>query len=554
MSRTSRTPHPTDLPVGAFPSSNGTTRFCVWAPRAQHVQVELLDTHRASSGALDSLRVHRRATLDPIGFGLFEGELTCDPESDYAFRLDKSLRRADPASRWQPFGVHGPSRVFDSSQLELGSATWRRPTRERLVLYQVHVGTYSPTGDFAGVASDIPRLADLGINALQLMPIAEFPGRRNWGYDGVFPYAVQSSYGGPKGLATLVAACHRAGVALYLDLVFNHLGPEGNNTSDFGPYSNSRINTPWGHALNFDEAGAACVRRFFIDNTLYWSREFRIDGFRFDAIAQIFDSSPTHILQEINQALPDAPLHLNVAESELNANRVLTQAPCGLGFDAQWNDDFHHALIARLTGNRSAFLCDFADRSALPKVLEQGWSLNGEWSDFRQRFHGEPCRARADQLVVFSQNHDQVAGIGGGIRAGSADLPTQEVLMVVTLLSGFVPMLFQGQDFGATTPFHYFIDHSDPGLVRRVVAGRRHEQASLSHSARYLSPAAPRTWSVSRIDWREERSPSGRYLQGAVRQLTKLRAHNACFQARADRDVRVLWDGDLPLFVETRAA
>ncbi|MEZ4370420.1 MAG: alpha-amylase family glycosyl hydrolase [Polyangiaceae bacterium] len=545
-------PHPTELPVGAFPQADATTMFRVWAPHAQRVDVELLDTRHYTRGPLESLPARRRASLDPIGFGLYEGQLKADPDADYVFLLDAKLRRADPASRWQPFGVHGPSRVLDCRTLELGPTAWRRPKRETLLLCQVHVGTYSPQGDFAGLAADVPRLADLGINALQLMPIAEFPGLRNWGYDGVFPYAVQSSYGGPHGLAALVAACHRAGVAVFLDLVFNHLGPEGNYTSDFGPYANSKFNTPWGHALNFDEAGSACVRRFFLDNARYWCREFHIDGYRFDAIAQIFDSSPKHILQEINETLPRT--HLSIAESELNANRVFSQDVGGLGFDGQWNDDLHHALVARLTGNRSGFLQDFASQATLQKVLTDGWALVGQWSEFRQRFHGEPCGARADQLIVFSQNHDQVAGVGGGARAGGDDSTTQEVLLVLTLLSGFVPMLFQGQDFGATTPFHYFVDHSDTGLLRRVVAGRRHEQASLAPSARYLSPAAPSTWAVSRLDWREQTSPSGQRLQATLRQLTQLRRQNVCFQAHPARNVRVRWNGDLLTLASTHGA
>lgn len=536
--------HPTQLPVGALPLPDGTILFRVWAPRARELEVELLDT-RPNGLPLEKLRFTDRVSMSPIGHGLFEARVAASPGSDYAFRLDRQRRRADPASRWQPFGVHGPSRVFDASALCWTDQHWMPPTRDTLVMSQLHVGTYAPSADFAGIMTDLPRLASLGINALQLMPVAQFPGTRNWGYDGVFPYAVQASYGGPLGLAALVDACHGHGIAVYLDLVFNHLGPEGNYTEDFGPYSNSRFHTPWGNALNYDEVGSACVRRFFIDHALYFSRELHVDGFRFDAIAQVFDSSPRHILRETIEALPVAPRHLNIAESELNANRVLTRDTGGLGFDAQWNDDFHHALMTRLTGNHSAFLADFKDAETLPRVLREGWSLAGGWSEFRERFHGEPCAARPEQLVVFSQDHDQIAGVGGGRRLGSAEGPeTQELLLVLTLLSGFVPMLFAGQDFGATTDFHYFVDHADPGLVRRVVAGRRHEQRQVAPSARYLSPATPRAWASSRLDWAEATSAAGRKMQGKLRSLTELRRRYACFQARSDRRHRARWESD----------
>ncbi len=541
-----RTRHPTQLPVGAFPLPDGSSLFRVWAPRARRVDVELLRSDAAPGSDLEHLRCRKRERMQPLGFGLFEARIAAPAGSDYAFRLDGKRRRADPASRWQPFGVHGPSRSFDPSSLTWNDQAWVPPRRDTLVIYQVHVGTYSPAATFAGIVADLPRLAELGIGALQLLPIAEFPGTRNWGYDGVFPYAVESSYGGPFGLAALVDACHDHGIAVYLDLVFNHLGPEGDYTADFGPYSNSRFHTPWGNALNFDEAGSACVRQFFYENALYWRREFHIDGFRFDAIAQVFDSSPTHILREINDSLPDAAKHLSIAESELNSNHVLSSDRAGLGFDAQWNDDFHHALIARLTGNQRAFLADFQGDEPLLKVLEEGWALASDWSQFRGRFHGEPCGARPDQLVVFSQNHDQVAGIGGGRRAGGAQgAPEQELLLVMTLMSGFVPMLFQGQDFGASTGFHYFIDHRDPALKRRVVAGRRHEQKQLSPGAPYLSPASISAWSQSRLDWDQLGTGWGQLMQTKVRQLTELRRRHACFRANAKRQVQARWEGSL---------
>ncbi|MBC7104493.1 MAG: malto-oligosyltrehalose trehalohydrolase, partial [Firmicutes bacterium] len=338
-------------------------------------------------------------------------------------RLDGARELPDPASRYQPLGVHGPSQVVDTRGWGRGTGGWRCPMPDEMVVYEVHVGTFTPEGTLDAVVPRLPELADLGVTAVELMPVAQFPGRRNWGYDGVYPFAVQASYGGPEALRRLVDACHARGLAVILDVVYNHLGPEGNYLAEFGPYFTDDYRTPWGRALNFDGPHSDEVRRFFIENALYWVTTFRVDGLRLDAVHAIVDRSARPFLRELVETVRREAARAGrrvylVAESDLNDPRVIRPPELeGLGFDAQWNDDFHHALHALLTGERTGYYRDYGGLEHLARAWRGGYAYTGQYSRYRRRRHGNtPRGCPAHGFVVFSQNHDQVGNRALGER------------------------------------------------------------------------------------------------------------------------------------------
>lgn len=477
--------------LGATPLPNQSAAFVVWAPKARTAEV-----------CLGAGKLQRLERLQADGHGYFAATLTgVEPGAQYRFRLDGELERPDPASRLQSEGVHGPSRLVDLA-FDWHDQAWRGVPLSKYVIYELHVGTFSRAGTFAGIAPELERLKKLGVTAIELMPVAQFPGQRNWGYDGVYPFAVQSSYGGPKGLQRLVDECHRAGLAVVLDVVYNHVGPEGNYLSDFGPYFTERYQTPWGRALNFDGPDSDGVRRFFLENALMWLEDFHIDALRLDAVHAIIDRSAQPFLEELADSVHRRAEALGrhcylIAESDLNDPRVVRRSDVGgHGLDSMWCDDFHHAAHVLVTGEKAGYYADFGQVEDLARAFAGGMSRPGEYSPFRQRRHGRPGPdLRAEQCVVFTQNHDQIGNRLLGERIDAlVGFEQQKLVAGLTCLSRFIPLLFMGQEYGETAPFQYFISHGDAELVEAVRRGRREEFASFALDGEAPDPAAQSTF------------------------------------------------------------
>ncbi|MBA2436847.1 MAG: malto-oligosyltrehalose trehalohydrolase [Acidimicrobiia bacterium] len=494
------------------------TTFRVWAPRVERVEVDL-------GGRLVVLR--------DAGRGWFEAEVAeAGPGDDYAFRLDGSDPLPDPRSAHQPHGVIGPSRLVDHGASTWTDTRWRGFHLPSAVLYELHVGTFSPEGTFDGAVARLDHLVDLGITAVEVMPVAQFPGMRNWGYDGVDLYAPHHGYGGPEGLKRLVDACHARDLGVILDVVYNHLGPEGNHLERFGPYFTSFYSTPWGQAVNFDQAGSDEVRRFVIDNAIGWLRDYHIDGLRLDAVHAIVDTSATHVLEQLAvevaelAATAGRPLWL-IAESDLNDPRVVRARDCGgHGIDAQWSDDFHHALHTALTGEEEGYYGDFGSLADLATALEQVWVYAGRWAPTRQRTHGRaPTGVPGWCFLGYMQNHDQVGNRAVGDRI-SASLSTARVKVgaALYLTAPFVPMVFQGEEWAASAPFQYFTSHEDPELGWLVRQGRRAEFAAFGWTPEQVpDPQDLSTFERSKPDWDEARQAPHEEVLDWYRTLIALR-------------------------------
>jgi len=433
-----------ELTLGAIPFDSERCAFRVWAPAAEKAVVHLLSpTDRVVPLKKNELGYHT-AIVEGVPAG-----------SDYLYQLDDGPGRPDPASRWQPQGVHGPSRIADPQFAWTDPSWFGLPLRD-FVVYELHVGIFSKEGTFDGVIGHLGELKELGITAIELMPVAQFPGSRNWGYDGVCPFAVQDSYGGPVGLKRLVNAAHEHGLAVVLDVVYNPLGPEGNYLNEFGPYFTDRYHTPWGSALNFDGPHSDEVRRYFIENALYWQTEFHLDALRLDAVHAIRDFSAVPFLEELAAACQRQSDKLNrrfhlIAESDMNmARHILPRELGGDGLAAQWSDDFHHCLHVLLTGEQSGYYEDFKGVSQFAKVWREGYAYTGEYSRQRRRRQGSnPGCNPVKQFVVCSQNHDQIGNRMMGDRLSAAlSFDQQRLAAGAVLLSPFVPMLFMGEEYG----------------------------------------------------------------------------------------------------------
>ena len=454
------------------------------------------------------------------------------PGSDYAFKINGCPPRPDPRSAYQPRGMCGPSQVVDHAAFAWSDSGWRGVPLAGSVLYELHVGTFSAEGTFDGAIGHLGHVADLGADAIELMPVAEFSGDRGWGYDGVDLFAPHHAYGGPDGLKRLVDAAHDHGLGVVMDVVYNHLGPAGNYLPEFGPYFSARHRTNWGPAVNFDGPGSDEVRRFVIDNALMWLRDYHCDGLRLDAVHAIADDSATHILEALATEVSALEAHLGrrlllIAESDLNDPRFVRGRDAGgYGLGAAWADEFHHALHAALTGERDGYYQDFGPLPLLAKALRQAWVYDGTFSPHRGRVHGRPVTGLSGgQFVVSAQNHDQVGNRAAGERLGALVSDGRlRVAAALLLTSPFVPMLFQGEEWGASTPFQYFTGHTGAGLGRTVSEGRRAEFAAFGwDSERVPDPQDPATFERSRLDWSQ--SDSGRHaaLLDWYRRLIALR-------------------------------
>jgi len=465
--------------------------------------------------------------------GWWRAEHDVDAGTDYRFSLDGGPPRPDPRSPWQPDGPDGPSRTIDHASFAAWSDDdWRGADLAGAVLYELHVGTFTDNGTFDAAIEKLDHLVELGVTAIELLPVAEFSGNHGWGYDGVDLYAPHHAYGGPEGLKRLVDACHSKGLAVVMDVVYNHLGPSGNYLREFGPYFTDRYATPWGDAINFDGPGSDEARRFFIDNALMWLRDYHCDGLRLDAVHAILDSSAIHILEEIGASVRGLERDLErrlwvIAESDLNDPRVVTPLERGgYGLDAQWSDDFHHALHALLTRETAGYYSDFGSVEHLAKALRHAFVYDGTYSSYRDRRHGRPpAGLEAHRFLGYLQNHDQIGNRAAGDRS-SALLSTGllKIGAAVVLTAPFVPMLFQGEEWGASSPFLYFTDHPDPALGKAVSKGRKGEFAAFGWDPSDIpDPQDPATFQRSKLDWSETLREPHAELLGWHRELIRLR-------------------------------
>lgn len=505
---------------------DGSCIFRVWAPECETMSLHI---------------VHPRERTIPMtnseeGYFIIHAQGICAGTWYYYSREGRDL--PDPASFFQPQGVAGPSEVVDHQQFTWEDSAWKGLPVSELIFYEVHVGTFSREGTFEGLMKRLGELRDLGINALEIMPLAQFPGERNWGYDGVFSYAVQHSYGGPEGFRKLVNACHKIGMAVFLDVVYNHLGPEGNHLREFGPYFSSTYQTPWGEALNFDGPWSDGVRDFFSDNAIYWLREFHVDGLRFDAIHAIYDNGAVPVWSLLDQKKKNfekiSGRHYTfIAESDLNdPGVVLPVTSRGRGFEAQWLDDFHHALSAVLDDAVQPWYQDYGSLEQVAKALREGFVHSGSYVKARKRkFGASSAGLPGDRFVVFSQNHDQVGNRLDGIRLTARLRPERaKAAAALVLLSPYIPILFMGEEYGDPAPFYYFISHSDPELVDLVRAGRREEFASLFDGGEPPDPQAPATFEQSTLNWTLRTEGKHAELLEWYRSLIRLRSAHPAFR------------------------
>jgi maltooligosyltrehalose trehalohydrolase len=527
--------------LGANRLPDGSWQFLLWAPHSRSVSLKLVENGRTIP--MEALQGgYHQAVVGDVSAG-----------TRYCYCLEDGRELPDPVSRFQPEGVHGPSQVVDTGAFRWTDHNWKGRKLQGSILYELHIGTYTREGTFDGLIPHFARLVELGVTSIEIMPVAQFPGARNWGYDGVYEYAPQNSYGGPQGLQRLVDAIHGHGLAAILDVVYNHLGPEGNYLSAFAPYFTDRYRTPWGQALNFDGPGSNDVRRFFRENALYWLEDYHFDALRLDAVHGIFDFSAQHFLAELKGAADELsqklgrPLQL-IAESDLNDSRLLLdRAHGGYGLDAQWSDDFHHSVHTLLTNERRGYYEDFGGMRPLVSTLQDGWHYRGQYSPHRQRSHGnQPPEIASSRFVVYDQNHDQVGNRAAGDRLSTV-VPFEALKLAagVTLLSPFTPLIFMGEEYGETAPFQYFTSHGDPALVEAVRRGRREEFVAFGWEGAVPDPQDEQTFFRSHLDHSlEQREPHktlARFYQTLIRLRAELGIASASsHQAREIGDCQVL--------------
>jgi maltooligosyltrehalose trehalohydrolase len=523
----------TELPLGALPRDDGATGFCVWAPAAARVRLCI-------GGQAESLE------MQPTGSGYHALTTSAADGAEYRYDLGGGNVLPDPASRHQPHGVHGPSKVVPT-HFEWQVNGWSPPDLDTMLIYELHVGTFTPEGTFDAARERLRTLRGLGVTTIELMPIAQFPGARNWGYDGAYPFAAQHSYGGPEGLKRFVDAAHALDMTVILDVVYNHLGPEGNYLRTYGPYFTDAYVTPWGSALNYDGPDSDHVRRFFVESALQWIDEFRIDALRLDAVHAIFDSTAQPFLRELTAAVHDRAVSLGrtalvIAESDLGDPRLLRpESLGGHGMDAQWLDDFHHALRTLLTAERAGYYEDFGQLSHLSRSLQHGYVYTGQYSRHRKRRHGAPAPdIMPRQFIVYAQNHDQIGNRMVGDRLTTILSPAQLRLMAAAvILSPFTPMLFMGAEYGETSPFPYFVSHSDAALVAAVRSGRRDEFAAFAWQDDPPDPQSEDTFRSAVLDWSARERPGHRQLLALYSRLIRLRLREPALRGGDTRHVAV---------------
>lgn len=516
-------------------------RFEAWAPLARRLSLKIEDVVCPMEGP------------DDRGLWWFSTE-NAPHGTSYGFLIDDDAAvYPDPRSSWQPNGVHAASRIYDHSRFAWSDGGFQAPPLSNAILYELHIGTFTPEGTLDAAIEKLDHLVELGITHVELMPVAAFDGNHGWGYDGVALFAVHQPYGGPDALKRFVNASHKKGLAVLLDVVYNHFGPSGNYTGKFGPYVTDSHHTPWGGAVNLEAAGSAEVRRFFCDNALMWMRDFHIDGLRLDAVHAFIDRSAIHFLEQLASETEALAAALGrrlilIAESDLNDPRVVTPKEAGgLGMDAQWSDDFHHALFAVLCPQeRGGYYSDFGSFAQLAKALERTFVYDGIYSRHRRRIHGRPAGPLSQhRFLGFIQNHDQVGNRAVGDRINhEAGSERAKIAAALVLLSPFVPMLFQGEEWAASTPFQYFADHQGE-LARLVSQGRKREFAAFGWPPEMIpDPESPKTFQASKLQWSELQEHDHRGMLAWYRALIQLRKKMPDLSVGAPGNVKVTFDED----------
>ena len=517
--------------IGAW-YEGGSTEFIVWAPLRKTVQLVLSDAS-----------VH---PMEKDEAGYWKTTLSVGPGTRYGFRLDDDKTYPDPASLSQPEGVHALSAVIDRPASPWHDADWKGIPLSNKIIYELHTGVFSDSHDFEGVTRRLDYLLELGVNTIELMPLGQFPGERNWGYDGVYPFAIQHSYGGVPGFVRLVDAAHAKGISVIVDVVYNHLGPEGSYLREFGPYFTDRYKTPWGSALNFDEPWSDGVRNFFLQNARLWLEDFHVDALRLDAVHAIFDFSAVHFMQQLTQLAGEISQRTGVkkeliAENDSNDPRYINPpARGGYGLDGQWVDEFHHALRTLLTGDTSGYYEDFGRVSQLEKAFRQTYVHNGVYSQHRHRtFGGHADNNPYDQFIVFAQNHDHVGNRARSDRlSDSLGFEQLKLAAATVLLSPYVPLLFMGEEYGERNPFRFFVSFSDPQLIESVRQGRAREFRHFADGNPPTDPQSPDTFERSVLSWQFTEG-SGAILWRFYRHLISFRRTRPALQGR-NRDTMIV--------------
>lgn len=509
-------------------------QFKVWAPEANTVGVKIGETV---------------TPMDKSANGWWQAQIgDAAAGTDYEFVIDAGAATPDPRSQWQPNGVNGPSRVVDHVAFSWNDAGWQAPPLSSAIIYELHIGTFTPVGTFDGAREKLDYLKQLGITHVELMPVAAFPGQHGWGYDGVDLFAPHEPYGGPEALKRLVDDCHAHGLAVLLDVVYNHFGPSGNYVGKYGRYFTHNHQTPWGDAVNLEDAGSREVRRFFCDNAHMWLRDYHFDGLRLDAVHAYMDRSAVNLMEqlatEVRKLEAETGRHFVViAESDLNDPRLVTPREAGgYGMDAQWSDDFHHALVTALTGDRGGYYADFGSLADVAKALRSAFVYDGRYSPFRDRVHGRPVHGLPGwRFLGYSQNHDQVGNRAQGERlAHRTDLGRAKIAAALVLTAPFVPMLFQGEEWAATSPFQYFTDHEDKELGRLVSEGRKKEFSAFGWNPDDVpDPQWKETFERSKLKWDELENSPYREMLDWYKRLMELRKRTPALMNGVIEEVHV---------------
>lgn len=487
------------MKTGAIYLGNNRCRFTVWAPEKNKMVLQIVGEEKEYEMQKDNE-------------GYFSIEIDATPGTRYLYKIDRAEKGLpDPASKYQPEGVHGPSEVIDQDGFTWNDKNWKPPAFDDLILYELHIGTFTSEGTFESAIEKLDLLSEVGINAIEIMPVAQFPGDRNWGYDGVYPYAVQNSYGGPQGLKKLVDACHQKGIAVILDVVYNHQGPEGNYLEQFAPYFTDHYKTAWGKAINYDGDWSDGAREFYSENALYWLRDFHFDGLRFDAVHAVYDYGAVHFWELTHRKIAELEAknfrpYYTIAESDLNAPRVIDPLEKnGYGFTAQWLDDFHHAVYVLMDPNGKDRYYDFGSMQQLSKAFCEGYVHSGEFVKFRKRKYGKSSAGiPGNKFVAFINNHDQSGNrIDGARLCTQIDTESSKLATAMLLLAPYVPMLFMGEEYGDESPFFYFISHSDEELIKAVQEGRKEEFKAFlkSEDEVFPDPQSEDIFKQSKLKW-----------------------------------------------------
>lgn len=509
--------------VGAACLEEEKIKFRTWAPEADSVEVVFKENKEPLILSKDEK-------------GYWEGvSKSARPGTLYKYRINNKEEYPDPASKSQPEGVHSWSEVV-SETFNWKDGSWKGLSLDKMIIYELHVGTFTPEGTFEAIIKKLDYLEELGVNTIEIMPISQFPGSRNWGYDGVYPFAAQDSYGGSHGLKTLIDHCHQRGFAVLLDVVYNHFGPEGNYISKFGPYFTDKYHTPWGSAINFDDEYSDQVRNHFIQNALMWLSEYHFDGLRLDAIHEIIDRGAKHFLKELSEnvdALEEKTGRsiVLIAESDLNDTRLIKDYNRGgYGLEGQWVDDFHHSLHTILTSESAGYYEDYGSLELLAKTYRQAFVYDGMYSPFRKKTLGNsPKGCQKSQFVISLQNHDQVGNRLLGERISSlVSFEKNKLAAGVLLTAPFVPMLFMGEEFGETNPFQYFISHGDRDLVKAVQEGRKKEfEYFLNEAGEFPDPQSEKTFEQSKLNWKFGEDAQKKALFEFYKELLRLKKAGA---------------------------